>query len=191
MAVAKGQIQPDGSYKYRCGQCGGSGQYAGRTCSHCYNLDLPKLLEEFELARGERYYAILKAILFLIGKDIIDEAKRITQAQGKFTPVDIAYLCLKFRFKRRFKPMAEWLEESQIIRAGTYENLKDMGFSVSDLLARAELKYGPLETEEEVDAYLKLNGYDPEALGHDIKQMIEEAQERNKYGKLGRHMWDI
>lgn len=147
MAVAKGKIQPDGNYKYRCGQCGGSGQYAGRTCSHCYDLNLPKLLEEFELARGERYYAILKAILSLQGKAIIDEAKRISASNpsGKLVVIDLGYLCIKFGFGQRMKPLVEWLEEGQVIPYGSYERLHHRAPKVSVIIAEARLAHPELD----------------------------------------------
>jgi len=141
MAVAKGQIQSDNSYQYTCGNCKGIGHFMDsktgeyEDCTHCYNLDYDKLLEAFRLARGERYYAILKAILSLKGKAIADSAivRRNANANIKLTIADLLHLLMEFNFPRnRFKPLVEWLEETRTLPIGVYNRIHDSRFKIAD-----------------------------------------------------------
>lgn len=141
MAVAKGQIQEDKSYQYTCGKCKGQGMIDARFCNHCYNLRHDLLSEQFQTAKGEQYYAILKAILSIKGKAIYDKAVEINAQNGKFTPVDIAYLSILFGFEMRMKALCEWLEECQFLPTGLYEDLREKGMGVRDMLELAERKY--------------------------------------------------
>lgn len=139
--IAKGEIANDKSYIYRCGQCQNSGWFHGDPCTHCYGGDLEKLMYEFAVARGERYYALLKAILRQIGREIYLEASRIREANNKFTPVDLAYLVIKFNFPdNRMKPVAEWLQETHFMPAGMYEHLQDSGMKVKDIMSAARVR---------------------------------------------------
>lgn len=142
MTVAKGQIQPDKSYAYTCGTCQGEGKMKdGETCPYCYDQNLDKCLEEFQTARGERYYALLKTILSICGKEIYDEAVRIDKRHGKFTPVDLGYLCLRFDFGKRMKPLAEWLEECSFMPYGSYRRLQERGPKVFEMIEQAKIDY--------------------------------------------------
>jgi hypothetical protein len=136
--IAKGEIQADSSYRYTCGNCNGNGRFMdGKTgeyedCPHCYNLDYDKLIEAFRLARGERYYAILKAILSIKGKAIVDSAIA-RKHDGKLFVADLLHLLMEFKFPRnRFKPLVEWLEETHTLKSGVYELIHDSKFKISD-----------------------------------------------------------
>jgi hypothetical protein len=139
MIVAKGKTSPDGTYLYTCGNCDGAGQLmdsktgAYSDCTHCYNLDYDKLVEAFRLARGQRYYAILKAILSIKGKAIVESAKRRKNAEGKITVADLLHIQMEFQFPaNRFKPLVEWLEETQTIPSGVYDRIHRGKFKISD-----------------------------------------------------------
>lgn len=147
MSVAKGQIQPDKTYLYTCGNCLGEGVLPnGETCSHCHNLNYEALITDFATARGERYYALLKAILSIKGKAVYDRAVEIRKENGKFTAFDFGRLLLEFGFPRnRMKPLAEWLEETRFCRYGTWENIQDGGLKVKDILTAVCEKYPELQ----------------------------------------------
>lgn len=143
MTVAKGRIDENHNYVYTCGFCNGKGLLREiRYCPHCYNLHLPRLMQEFETARGERYYALLKAILSIKGKAIYDRAKevdnlRLTNEGGHLTYADLYHLFVEFEFPRnRFKPFMEWLEESGVVPSGTHQRMVAGGLKVGDCLKR-------------------------------------------------------
>lgn len=141
--IGKGQIQDDKSYVYTCLQCQGSGWFHGDPCTHCYGGDIDRLLVEFAVARGERYYALLKRILAANGKAIYDAACEIRQKNGGFRPYDIAWLCIKFDWpQNRMKALAEWLEETHFMPAAMYSHLQEHGMKVSDMFDMAREKYG-------------------------------------------------
>jgi hypothetical protein len=140
MSVAKGQIQPDKSYRYTCGNCRGHGLIDGITCPHCYDLDMIDLLAAFGTARGERYYAILKTILKLQGKAIYERAIQL-KAQGKFTAVEIGVLVLEFNFpENRVKPLLEWLDECGAFQMDLTHTWESRSFTVAQMLAAARVK---------------------------------------------------
>lgn len=148
MTVAKGQIQADNSYKYTCGNCNGAGQFIDsktgqyEDCTHCYNLDYDKLIEAFRLARGERYYAILKAILSIKGKAIVDSANARRGENGKLSLAALLHVLMEFQFPHnRFKPLVEWLEETRTIQAGAYDRIHRGKFKVSDGLKELGYEY--------------------------------------------------
>jgi hypothetical protein len=129
--VAKGVWNPDTGYSYICANCNGTNR---ATCTHCYGLNYPKLLEAFAVARGARYYAILKAILSIKGKAIYDRAREVAGG-GKLSPADLCELLVEFEFPpNRMKPLVEWLEETRILPTGAYGRLREMGFRVSAAL---------------------------------------------------------
>lgn len=136
MTINKGRHSEHHDYLYTCGYCNAKGYIKGLPCPHCYNLDLPTLLKEFETARGERYYALLKAILSIKGRAIYDRAMEIRNTQeGKLKIADLCHLLIEFQFPHnRMKPLAEWLEECRVCPAGTYEHLQARGFKVKDSL---------------------------------------------------------
>lgn len=138
MAIAKGQHQPDHSYKYTCGKCQGRGKLPNGICDHCYSLNMELLLEQFQTARGERYYAILKAILSVKGKAIHDRAVQIKQETGKVSPLDLGIMCIEFGFGTRMKPLVEWLEECRLAPTGLYTNLQERGMKVGKVLEAAQ-----------------------------------------------------
>jgi hypothetical protein len=121
---------PDGSYVYICGRCSGVGYWRGRLCTDCYNLDLAPIRAELAGARGQRYYALLKAFLSLIGKDMVDEAKRVKVECGHITPPDVGYISLAFGLN--FKATWEWLEETCVIRT-SWSAFEDSGLKVRDV----------------------------------------------------------
>lgn len=137
MTVAKGQWIPDQGYIYTCANCGGSGFNANEPCCHCYGLDIPVLMEQFATARGQRYYALLKAILSVQGKAIVDDVLSIKTASGKVLLSDIIGLFIKWQWPRnRWKPFVEWLEETYTVRPGLYERLKDIGFKIGEAIVK-------------------------------------------------------
>lgn len=116
--IAKGQTQPDGTYLYTCLKCGGK----GGDCPDCYGLDSARILAAMkDGARGERYYALLKAFLSVNGKAITDEGKRIYAERDGLRPIDLGYISLKFGLN--FKATVEWLEETVVIPGNTYERI--------------------------------------------------------------------
>lgn len=142
--IAKGQIQPDYAYQYTCGHCSGVGFLlsTGKICPHCYNLDLPRLLEAFQTARGSRYYALLKAILSIQGKAICDRYLEIYAERGNhWIVIDYGRLVLEFGWGKRMKPLAEWLEECRLIPTGTYEKIRERGPKIGDIIAGAQREF--------------------------------------------------
>ena len=143
MAVNKGHHDEIHNYIYTCGYCNGKGFIKGLPCPHCYGLHLPRLMQEFETARGERYYAILKAILSVKGREIYDRAREVKAARGKFTPYDFCHLLIEFNFPHnRMKPLAEWLEECGFCPYGTYEHLQQRGFKPMKVLEELGYRKG-------------------------------------------------
>lgn len=144
MAIAKGQIQPDKSYRYTCGKCGGFGQTKeGKLCDHCYDGIYERLIEEFATARGERYYALLKAILRIKGKAIYDYAQSLIKENGgKLRPVDFGHCVLEFNFPHnRMKPIAEWLEETGLIPVGAWSRLnRRKNFTIKECIEAAQVE---------------------------------------------------
>lgn len=146
MTVAKGRIDESYNYVYTCGYCNAKGFLSGLPCPHCYNLHLPRLMQEFATASGERYYALLKAILSIKGRAIYERAKevdsqRLANQGGHLTYADLYHLFMEFNFPRnRFKPFVEWLEECNVIPCGTHDKMLRGGLKVKDVLAR--LGYG-------------------------------------------------
>lgn len=139
MAVAKGTIAYNYDYIYTCGNCDGHGYHADCTiCTHCYNLDLPRLLIEFKTARGQRYYAILKAILSLCGGDLARDVNALRNQKPAGVGISYADLChelVRYRWPRnRWKPFLEWLEECRVIKVGAYTYFKERGIGVARML---------------------------------------------------------
>lgn len=133
MPVAKGKTLKDGTYIYTCGKCHGAGFFGVEPCPHCYNLDYKVLMQHFETARGERYYALLKAILSIKGKAMVDRVAtvRSKSESGKISLADLLHIFMEFEFPiNRFKPFAEWLEEARAIPTGTYQRIKDSRFGI-------------------------------------------------------------
>jgi len=137
--IAKGQRQTDGSYIYTCGNCDGVGFFSDKACPHCYNLNYDELLIQFKTARGERYYAILKAILSIKGKAIVDRAEeyKSKHSNGKMSVADCFHLLMDFKFPlNRFKPLVEWLEETRTIKTGSFRRIQQGGHKVKKTLIR-------------------------------------------------------
>jgi hypothetical protein len=145
--IAKGKSSPDGTYLYKCAKCAGRGMVHGSTCDHCYNLNTAQIAEHLKLARGQRYYALLKALLSVNGKAIVDEAKALIQRGDKFTIIEVAYLALKFGMS--FKAMFEWLEETLICPTGMHEAMRDTmrrnKVTVADIFDKAREKYPEMQ----------------------------------------------
>lgn len=120
MPVAKGQSYQDGTYVYTCGNCKGTGFVKDGQCPHCYGGDVEKIKAAMkEGARGQRYYALLKAFLKARGKAIVSEFWHIKSREGKATLFDLGYLSAKHGLN--FRATVEWLEECRCVRSGTYD----------------------------------------------------------------------
>ncbi len=142
MPINKGQTLDDGTYIYTCGTCNGKGVSTGNECPYCYGLDTVKILEAMRVgARGQRYYALLKAFLSVKGKAIVDSHKEVKQSQdGKFFVIDIGYLVILHGLN--YKALVEWLEETRCVPSGTYRHLSEMrGFKVNKLIEEARGKW--------------------------------------------------
>lgn len=50
----KGQVQKNGSYRYRCNACRGHGVVGSGECQWCFKLDIEKLCAAIKTARGAR-----------------------------------------------------------------------------------------------------------------------------------------
>lgn len=133
--VAQGKTLEDGTYIWTCNKCEDN-----PNCDWCYGLDTTRIIEEMTKgARGQRYYALLKAFLSVKGKAITDEGKRIYAERGGLNTVDMGYISLKFGLN--FKATVEWLEETRVMRTGNvYEKVKH--FKVKDIYEAARKEYG-------------------------------------------------
>jgi hypothetical protein len=131
--LRKGVTHDDGTYEYTCG-CG----FKDSNCAYCYGGDLARCQEAIKTARGQIYYGLLKTILSHVGKTLKDEV-RAFKASGKFTPIDMGYLSLKYGLN--FKATSEWLEECGAVKAGSYEMIQRGGLKVKDIYAAAREKY--------------------------------------------------
>lgn len=135
--VGEGKSYPDGSYDYVCAACRDSGFVDGSECVWCYGKDPDRILDEMRKgARGQRYYALLKAYLSVKGRDIVAAAQWMHGGEHKLTVTDLGRLHL--RFGLNFKALTEWLEECGVIRPGTYERLHYSGIRVKDIVAAAQ-----------------------------------------------------
>lgn len=144
--VGKGQSRPDGSYDYICAACRDSGVVDGSECVWCYGKDADRILDEMHKgARGQRYYALLKAYLSVKGRDIVAAAQWMHGGEHKLTVIDLGHLHL--RFGLNFKALTEWLEECGVIRSGVYDRLKANGVRIKDIL-EAERDASEAESEE-------------------------------------------
>jgi hypothetical protein len=83
--------------------------------------------------RGQAYYSRLKAILAECGQQMALDAHNIKRDTGKFTVVDIGRLAR--RYELNYKATCEWLEESGVLRTGTYDYILDGGIRVRDIMA--------------------------------------------------------
>ena len=129
--VAKGRWDKYKGYLYTCGKCNGTGRNGDAVCDHCYALDYAALMEAFRYARGSRYYALLKAILSIKGKEIYDTARQVKADTNKIVIADLFKLLVQFQFPpNRMKPLVEWLEETQVIPSGAYKRLKERGLKI-------------------------------------------------------------
>lgn len=136
--LRKGQLQPDKSYRYTYGKCNGKGTCGAVVCDWCYGLDTARLCEQIKMARGERYYGLLKALLSVIGKEIHDYAVSIVDRQGFIAGVDIAHVHLKFNLN--MKATWEWLVETDVIHQ-PYEYFSRSKYKVRDAESAAIEKY--------------------------------------------------
>lgn len=137
--LQKGQTLPNGTYLYTCGKCNGAGENGGFLCDWCYGLDAKQLSEHLKMARGERYYGLLKAFLSVQGKQIKDYAMEIAEGQNGLTAPDIAHIHLKFGLN--MKATWEWLNETGVIRK-PYDYFSRSKYKVRDAETAAIEKYG-------------------------------------------------
>src|SRR5678816_940689 len=109
--------------------------------------DLATLTEELKQARGKEYIARLEYIFKLVGDDIKADVAVIREVYGKFTPVDIGIIVIKYNLN--FKAVCEWMEQERIIPAAMYSHMMDNGLKVKDILAAAQIKLTEIQTESE------------------------------------------
>jgi hypothetical protein len=96
-----------------------------------------KLTEALKILRGSEYLKHYHKVFAELSGVIQSDAIAIIEKQGKFTPVDIAEIALKYNLC--FKPCCEFLEKLEVLRRGSYEKMKDRkNFKVRDLLAAAK-----------------------------------------------------
>lgn len=135
MKTAQGRILDDYTYEYTCANCNGAGFFANDECTYCYNRDYKRCMEAFRNARGQRYYALLKTILSLKGKNMVEDVLAI-KAGGKLASIaDLIHLMAKYEFPpNRFKPFCEWLEECRAIKSGAYTRIIESRWTIRGLL---------------------------------------------------------
>ena len=128
MRVAQGQVMPDGRYIYTCGSCYGTGYHrrTGVRCPDYYDLGIARITNALKTARGARYYALLKALLSVRGKEIRDEALRIQAAQGNIE-----------RLSRQMEVLADLLLDDKIQREAYNRRYAELERGLRD--ARLEL----------------------------------------------------
>jgi hypothetical protein len=133
--LASGKTLSDGTYEWQCNKCEGNPE-----CDWCYALDMARIVEEMNKgARGQRYYALLKAFLSINGKAIHDFAISLKEQRGSLRVIDLGYVALNFDLN--FKATVEWLEETHVIRAGAYSQISRSKLKVADILAAAHDEY--------------------------------------------------
>jgi hypothetical protein len=151
MIVAKGVTHADGTYVWTCNKCNGRVMQVGYPCDWCYSLDTDRIIEEMNKgARGQRYYALLKAFLSVKGKDMVDFCRTLHGPTGKLSPAAVGWVALTFGLN--FKATCEWLEETGSIRSGAYERIMESHLylpdgttkqvKVRDILDAAREKWG-------------------------------------------------
>lgn len=141
MQVAKGKTLPDGTYVFTCGTCHGKASTDPNVeCAWCYGGDVARISQEMKMARGQRYYGLLKSFLAVNGKAIVDEFKALRISNGKVTPVDIGYLSLKYGLN--YKATWEWLHETRCLSMD-YDDVPH-GFKVREVYAAARESYPEL-----------------------------------------------
>ena len=145
MSVSRGVWDDECGYLYTCGRCHDLKAAVAKSdslnCPDCYGGDWDKLVEAFAVARGERYYALLKAMLRIRGKAWVDAFRMRRQQEGKITPSMLVELFLDTGLPRnRFKPYMEWLEERECLRLGMYELFQDQGFKIGKAIKQVEAK---------------------------------------------------
>lgn len=141
MQVAKGRTLPDGTYLFICGVCGGKVALNPNVeCAWCYGGDVLRIAAEMKTSRGKRYYGLLKSFLAVHGKAMVGEFKRLKEANGNVTPVEIAYISLKYDLN--FKATWEWLYETGCIPYDYDAVIRK--FKVADSYAAARERYPEL-----------------------------------------------
>jgi hypothetical protein len=139
--VAQGKTMDDGTYIWECNKCEGNNNPA---CDWCYGLNTERIIEEMQKgARGQRYYALLKAFLSVQGKAMVDYAKSL---DNKLRVVDLGQISLKFGLN--FKATVEWLEETRVIRSGSYDRFKRSGLKVTDVMEATRQEYPVVQGTE-------------------------------------------
>ena len=85
---------------------------------------------------GKGYYDELKAILAECGQHILADYQALKAEYTKMTVYEVARLAV--RYNLNLKATFEWLEENHLLRAGTYERLRDgAAWRVRDVIAEA------------------------------------------------------
>jgi hypothetical protein len=90
-----------------------------------------ELTDKLKVTRGKGYYTVLKQILAECGQQMADEARAIKEATHRITLYDLGVLALKYGLN--FKATTEWLEESRVLKAGTYQRLVDSGVKAREV----------------------------------------------------------
>lgn len=145
MAVAKGKWSPETGYVYTCGKCAGTGLYFGMECQHCYgnlsqDVQWQTIMIAFKTARGQRYYALLKAALSIKGKAIVEDAESCIARDNTLTVAEIFYMMVRHDWPRiRAKAFFEWLEETYTIKTGVYQHMRDSGLTIKGICAKLNI----------------------------------------------------
>jgi hypothetical protein len=145
MPVAKGRWNPETGYDYTCGKCAGTGDVRGYVCDHCYGVLKPDaqwsaIMSAFKTARGQRYYALLKAALSIKGKAIVDDAESYKERGEKLTVAEIFHMMVRHEWPRiRAKAFFEWLEETYTIKTGIYRHMRNSGLTIKGICEKLNI----------------------------------------------------
>lgn len=99
---------------------------------------MSELTEKLKVTRGKGYYTVLKAILAQVGPQIAADARAIKAESGKLTVFNVG--CLAVKYDLNLKATFEWLEESRVLPAGTYDRLKERGLKAREVLDAATVQ---------------------------------------------------
>lgn len=134
--INKGHFDDEKNYHYTCHRCG----FSDSLCPYCFGRDMDLVRVNLRHTRGQQYYGLLKTALTVVGKDICDRAIALAKRDGKLHYMHLGWLTVQFDLP--FKPLVEWLEETGVIRSGTYDYFHEHGGKVGELLTKARAEYG-------------------------------------------------
>lgn len=146
IVINKGHIAEDKTYVYTCHRC----NFTDDLCPYCFARNMELVRVNLRHTRGQQYYALLKTALSVIGKDICDSAASLGNQHGKLTWMDLGYLTVQFDIP--FKPLVEWLEETGVVKSGTYRYFQENGGKVGVLLDKARIAYDDASATQEAQS---------------------------------------